>query len=58
MKYDIDAPYTTLESSFEYHVLNHMLENGDISREHYENSIRELKAKYTKLAGLLNGVYE
>lgn len=55
MKYDIDYKPSKLEDTFDWHVLNYMLGNGDISREYYENSIRELKAKYTKLAHLLNG---
>lgn len=55
MKYDIYYKPLKAEDTFEYHVLVHMVERGDISQEHYENSIRELEAKYTKLAGLLNG---
>lgn len=55
MKYEKILPFKVPEDTFEWHVLAHMVERGDISREHYDNSIRELKAKYTKLAGLLNG---
>lgn len=58
MKYDIDDKPLKAEDTFEYHVLAHMVARGDISQEYYEKSMRELKTKYTKLAGLLHGENE